>query len=80
MKKKNVKQRLNAMIKELADANYTHIGLVILEDEIQRHVKEDQREIKENIQNYSRSIVHPQVYLDVYEIILRNLNTGDENN
>jgi hypothetical protein len=79
MKKKNVKQRLNAMIKELADANYTLIGLVILEDEIQRNAKENQREIKENIDNYSRSIVSPQVYLDVYEIILRNLNTGEEN-
>jgi len=80
MKKKNVKQRLNAMIKELADANYTHIGLVLLEDLIQRTTKENQQEIKENIENYSRSIVHPQVYLDVYEIILKNLNTGEENN
>ena len=79
MKKKNVKQRLNAMIKELADANYTHIGLVILEDLIQQYVKECQREVKDNINNYSRSIVHPQVYLDVYEIILKNLKTGDEN-
>jgi hypothetical protein len=80
MKKKNVKQRLNAMIKELADANYTHIGLVLLEDLIQRTTKENQQEIKNNIENYSRSFVSPQVYLDVYEIILKNLNTGDENN
>jgi hypothetical protein len=80
MKKKNVKQRLNAMIKELADANYTLIGLVLLEDLIQRTTKENQQEIKENIENYSRSFVSPQVYLDVYEIILKNLNTGDENN
>ena len=79
MKQKKVKQRLNAMIKELADANYTHIGLVLLEDLIQRTAKENQQEIKENIQNYSRSIVHPQIYLDVYEIILKNLNTGEEN-
>lgn len=68
------------MIKELADANYTHIGLVILEDEIQRSAKENKKEIEDNIDNYARSIVHPQVYLDVYEIILRNLNTGNENN
>lgn len=67
------------MIKELADANYTLIGLVLLEDLIQRTTKENQQEIKENIQNYSRSIVHPQIYLDVYEIILKNLNTGDDN-
>lgn len=68
------------MIKELADANYTLIGLVLLEDLIQRTTKENQQEIKENIENYSRSFVSPQVYLDVYEIILKNLNTGDENN
>lgn len=80
MKKKNVKQRLNAMIKELADANYTHIGLVLLEDLIQRAAKENEQEIKNNIENYSRSFVSPRVYLDVYEIILKNLNTGDENN
>lgn len=68
------------MIKELADANYTLIGLVLLEDLIQRTTKENQQEIKNNIENYSRSFVSPQVYLDVYEIILKNLNTGDENN
>jgi len=68
------------MIKELADANYSHIGLVILEDNLQRAVKEYEREIKDNMDDYKNSFIHPQIFLDVYEIILRNLNTGDENN
>ncbi len=77
MKKKNVKQRLNSMIKELADANYSHIGLVILEDNLQRAVKEYEREIRDNMEEHMNSFIHPQIFLDVYEIILRNLETGE---
>jgi hypothetical protein len=79
MKKKNVKQRLNAMIKELADANYSHIGLVILEDTLQRHIKECQHEVKENLDDYKNSFISPHIFLDVYEIILKNLETGENN-
>ena len=73
MKTKTAKQKINALVKQLQDENHTQIGIVILNDLLLRSARMQRDEIIDNRDLYENHFIGPQVFIDVYDIIIKHL-------
>lgn len=73
MKTKTAKQKINALVKQLHEENHTQIGIVILNDLLLRSAKQHRDEMIKNKDQYENYFISPQIFTDVYDIIIKHL-------